>query len=143
MKLLAKDGIYIKDFPRRIGNTDIPSGGRADVMIRCSKEGTYDISDDGYKIGSVTVINTLETPAKNLAKWSPTYPNYLHDLRNTTATPIAKNCNCRLQMMNEDIINGKKFNPSHIEHTIELGSVVERHIMGLNLHIFHQHVNAF
>jgi len=46
-------------------------------------------------------------------------------------------------MMNVDKINGKKFNPSHIEHTIELGSVVERHIMGLNLHIYHQHVNAF
>jgi len=58
MKLLAKDGIYIKDFPRRIGKTDIPSGGRADVMIRCSKEGTYDLSDERYKIGSVTVIKT-------------------------------------------------------------------------------------
>ena len=36
MFLLAKDGIYIRDFPRAISKARIPGGGRADVMVRCS-----------------------------------------------------------------------------------------------------------
>lgn len=40
-KLLAKDGIYINDYPRDIGTIFIASGGRSDVMIRCNSEGEY------------------------------------------------------------------------------------------------------
>ena len=36
MVLLAKDGIYIRDFPRTLtAAAPIPTGGRADLMIRC------------------------------------------------------------------------------------------------------------
>jgi FtsP/CotA-like multicopper oxidase with cupredoxin domain len=32
MQLLAKDGIYIRDFPREISEAPVPSGGRADIV---------------------------------------------------------------------------------------------------------------
>ena len=41
MALLAKDGIYIEDFPRWISHVSLPPEGRADVVARCpgSKDG--------------------------------------------------------------------------------------------------------
>lgn len=32
MQLLAKDGVYIRDYPRRIFEAQVPSGGRADIV---------------------------------------------------------------------------------------------------------------
>jgi len=36
MKLLAKDGVYLHQAPRNISTVYLPSGGRADVAIRCT-----------------------------------------------------------------------------------------------------------
>lgn len=53
MHLLAKDGIYIQDFPRRIKSAWPDAGGRADVMVRCNTADTFymtayhDISSPG------------------------------------------------------------------------------------------------
>lgn len=33
--LLAKDGIYVDDFPRRIDRASLPPGGRCEVVVRC------------------------------------------------------------------------------------------------------------
>jgi len=43
MQLLAKDGVYIYDYPRFISKTSIPGGGRADVMVRCNDTGTFNL----------------------------------------------------------------------------------------------------
>lgn len=32
MQLLAKDGVYIRDYPRQIFEAEVPSGGRADIV---------------------------------------------------------------------------------------------------------------
>lgn len=32
LQLLAKDGVYIRDYPRRIFRAEVPSGGRADIV---------------------------------------------------------------------------------------------------------------
>ena len=55
MYLLAKDGIYIYDYPRKISKTLIPCGGRADVMIRCNTPGTFDLVDGNDRFGIVFV----------------------------------------------------------------------------------------
>ena len=47
MVLLAKDGIYISDFPRVISGTSIPAGGRADIVVRCGSAGTFDVQGPG------------------------------------------------------------------------------------------------
>lgn len=36
MQLLAKDGVYLPQAPRKISTIYLPSGGRADVAVRCS-----------------------------------------------------------------------------------------------------------
>lgn len=59
--LLAKDGIYIRDYPRKISGTDIPTGGRCDFMIRCPKEGTY------TTLGGALTVKVSGTPVQSKA----------------------------------------------------------------------------
>lgn len=40
--LLAKDGIYINDFPRFIQHVSLPPGGRAELAVRCPRVGDVD-----------------------------------------------------------------------------------------------------
>ena len=40
--LLAKDGIYIEDFPRFIQHVSLPPGGRAELAVRCPRVGDVD-----------------------------------------------------------------------------------------------------
>jgi len=47
MELLAKDAVYISDFPRKIGQAIIPAGGRADVMVMCEEAGEFEVKVDG------------------------------------------------------------------------------------------------
>ena len=35
MYLLAKDGIYIRDYPRKLTKALLAAAGRADLMVRC------------------------------------------------------------------------------------------------------------
>lgn len=58
MKLLAKDGIYITDFPRHILVANIPSAGRADIMVRCNQVGFYNVTE-ANKFGATTTIMKL------------------------------------------------------------------------------------
>jgi FtsP/CotA-like multicopper oxidase with cupredoxin domain len=77
MVLLAKDGLYIRDFPRTITFVPIPTGGRADLMVRCSALGTYPLLDStGSTIFSVRVQGDA-IDSSPLASWTPSYPSYL------------------------------------------------------------------
>ena len=55
MQLLAKDGIYIADFPRRIDVARVPAGGRADVMIRCASRGRVAVTSEGKLLSTIAV----------------------------------------------------------------------------------------
>ena len=80
MQLLAKDGVYIRDYPRKISLTKVPTGGRADLMVRCGTKGSFRImqEDDGkmYPLFTLKVDGPKEA-SEELEKWTPKFPAYL------------------------------------------------------------------
>ena len=76
MVLLAKDGIYISDFPRTITTGRIPPGGRADIMIRCNADdgAIFQIAGVGnMDMGRIVVSGSTTVRLKMLVRleiWS-------------------------------------------------------------------------
>jgi len=143
INLLAKDGIYIDDYPREIAFFPIPTGGRADIMIRCREAKTYTgMSYLGENLFTLKVFEPsgeidVSTPPNS--NWNFQKPSYLTDLRNTSPSP---GCSCDTYL-NDERLNGLKFDQDVFLHTIALGSVVERNLTGLRSHPYHQHVYPF
>jgi len=151
--LLAKDGIYIDDYPRDIDTFMVPTGGRADIMVRCDSTGTFDVEDfHGETIltlKSVSKASTEKPTSKSSSSralsnpasdFSFPKPEYLRDLRDEDVT---EGCSCRTTMEFSDQINGLKYNPDVFLHRIGQGSIVERTISGIQKHPYHQHVYPF
>lgn len=149
MMLLAKDGVYIRDFPRQISEAPIPSGGRADIMVRCPQR-NEEYSVGGVKYGdeadpkrrTIARIDASGTPASSteLPEWVPDYPSYLTDLRHTS---VSSGCNCETNFPQSDddveySVNGLKFAKENILHHSYIGAVVEREIKAKD-HPYHQH----
>jgi FtsP/CotA-like multicopper oxidase with cupredoxin domain len=165
--LLAKDGIYINDFPRFVPHVMLPPGARADVVVRCPADGS---SETEYPVFSrprpgskglrtltghiftiVAKASTLaQRPSSGLASgelqaWSPPTPRpaYLEDLR-SKAVP---NCTCETQMGIHGSgrwINGHLFEgPHNYLHRSPKGAVVERWLGGVDTHTYHQHTWPF
>jgi len=139
MQLLAKDGIYIRDFPREITDAAVVSGGRADIMIRCPN------TDTSYPINGIVdglaYIQTSSTTASStdLASWTPAYPPYLADLRSEAVT---NGCTCSTRLAGTQI-NGNSFPSGEIYlHTSSLNTIVARDLAA-NAHPYHQHVYPF
>ena len=145
MQLLAKDSIYISDYPRSVSQLTISTGGRADIMVRCTSAGTFSVNDyGGSAIMTVTVTDNGAT-ATDLTSFTPTYPGYLTDLTSTSAT---SGCSCTTTMEGCTTgggfcVNGNKFDSSLYMHTIAFGSIVERLLGGINRHPYHHHVYPF
>merc|ERR1712161_47514 len=74
--LLAKDGIYVQDFPRPVDIFPIPVGGRADVMM-------------------TILVSGEDSSATDLSAWKPDYPEYLNNLQ---ATSTDSGCECETNM---------------------------------------------
>jgi len=160
MQLLAKDGIYLEDFPRSVKELPVPPGGRTDIMIRCNGE-----------VGSRTfvkalartslIINIVEDEADGnvfndidnnnntaLAPWTPMdRPTYLEDLQTAT---VSEGCECVTNMRGYGIadsyINDKWYTPGNdFLHTSYLGAVVQRNLEGESVteHSYHQHVYPY
>ena len=57
--LLAKDGVYVSDYPREISSADFAAGNRVDFMVRCS--GTTGSAGTGcrFKVGAGDVGATM------------------------------------------------------------------------------------
>ncbi|CAL1164422.1 unnamed protein product [Cladocopium goreaui] len=138
MVLLAKDGIYIRDFPRTLtGAAPIPAGGRADLMLRCPEANAeYPVTWGGNTIA--TVITGEMKATADLESWSPSYPSYLEDLRSTEVSP---NCSCETRLDREEV-NGHLFEEDFVLHQSFLGAVVERSLSARG-HPYHQHVYPF
>lgn len=139
MVLLAKDGIYIRDFPRSLtGLAPIPAGGRADLLLRCpNADAAYPVTWDGTTIATVITGETTKAAA-DLEPWSPSYPSYLQDLRSTEPSP---NCSCETRLDREEV-NGHLFEEDFVLHQSFLGAVVERSLRARD-HPYHQHVYPF
>jgi len=52
------------------------------------------------------------------------------------------NSNCRYEF-GMNTINNLKFDVTHVEHTVALGDIIERHIKGNYVHPYHQHTFPF
>jgi len=138
MQLLAKDGIYIFDFPRTITNAAIPAGGRADIMVRCpSPSSTSRVTSDGDVIATVKTSAEL-VESSDLEQWTPTMPDYLQDLRET---PVTEGCSCETEVGAEGI-NGIAFAEDNVLHESFLGAVVER-LLDSGPHPYHQHLYPY
>jgi len=142
MNLLAKDGIYVTDFPRIIAQTRILHGGRADVMVRSPEvEREYEIVQ--LRKENRAIVATIRTSStrkdtKELEPWTPDYPSYLRDLQTTDPSP---RCIGQTEM-DEKHVNHKRFDPDTYLHKTYLNAVVERHIF-VDTHPYHQHVYPF
>ena len=98
MVLLAKDGIYISDFPRTVNIGRIPPGGRADFMVKCSADdgSIFQIQGlDGLDMGRIVISGSMTDTT--LSSWTPTMPFYLADTRSETVTNA---CNCPTRVAN-------------------------------------------
>ncbi|KAL3926225.1 MAG: hypothetical protein SGBAC_013560 [Bacillariaceae sp.] len=141
MQLLAKDGIYIRDYPRSIGTAPINPGGRADIMVRCPDPSkNYAISGQGGTLATIATTTTV-VESSDLEAWVAPYPAYLSDLRGATVSP---DCSCTTAFDGTDTVNGISFDYGLTLHTSYLGAVVERD-MGAEAdeHPYHQHVYPF
>lgn len=148
MVLLAKDGLYIRDFPRLVSVLPIPTAGRADVMVRCSFVDTVTVKDGLNNIlFSVNVVDSATEPVDLPTDWVPPIPGYLRDLREET---ITEGCSCVTRMEQDEdcltaehCINNRPFDPDVYLHQVRFGSVVERTISDIHDHPYHQHVYPF
>lgn len=153
-QLLAKDGIYISDFPRPVDALPIATGGRADVMVRCrgepGKTTIFEAIDREVLAVVTTAPNENDANVENnnaggeLAPWSPaTLPDYLMDLSSTDASP---GCSCETHFSgqgDESLVNGLHYRSDHFLHTTYLGAVVERTLSFEGEHSYHQHMYPF
>eukprot|EP00756_Hemistasia_phaeocysticola_P064943 Hpha_TRINITY_DN8173_c0_g1::TRINITY_DN8173_c0_g1_i1::g.171977::m.171977 len=140
MVLLAKDGVYIRDFPRSISVAPIAPGGRADIMVRCMRGlQHYDVTSYAGIIAVLTTRPGPAVPSRSFLPWTPHYPPYLADVRRT---PASSGCSCSTSLDGTNAVNGKTYEPDVDLHTTYVGAVIERSINAGN-HPYHQHVYPF
>lgn len=150
-QLLAKDEVYLADYPRAVRSLPVPPGGRADVMVRCRQIGTAAYVAIGRPVLDVVVVaagDDADASAADgdLAPWAPPgRPDYLRDLTATEPTP---GCACDTSFDGENggdsAVGGRKYvGDNSYLHTTYLGAVVERRVGFEHPHSYHQHVHPF
>ena len=138
MQLLAKDGMYISDFPRAIEMAPIPAGGRADIMVRCQAPSTSYQVTSGDALIATLKTSGISVDSSALLAWSPDLPSYMQNLQTTAAS---EGCSCDTEV-EEASINGVPFSEKTALHQTFLGAVVERKII-TGGHPYHQHFYPF
>lgn len=151
--LLAKDGIYLRDFPRTLqGPARLPAGGRADVLVRCQRSSAGNVANitavDGRVIATAEILARPATvqASPELPQWSPVWPKYLQD---TQELAPSTGCSCLTELGSctdnggSNCINGRPFDASFMMHKTRPNAVVERQIMGVEAHPYHQHLYPF
>jgi len=141
--MLAKDGIYLSDYPRGpMMSTDgkampIPPGGRADFMVRCMKAGASTrfealsrrnilivncVEDDEANSSAegddteTAVVSQIQRSAAALTPWSKTssdLPAYLQEVINS---PASEGCTCETEFEGYDDtsrVNGQIYRPGN------------------------------
>ena len=121
----------------------IVPGGRADVMVQCSSTpgSTHIVTGrGGVTLARLVVTATLDNDqaTTDLQPWTPDYPSYLQDLRQSPPSP---NCSCGIHFDRRSV-NGQGYTSEAILHHSYLGAVVERDLRA-HEHPYHQHVHPF
>jgi len=161
--LLAKDGIYIDDFPRYVKNIQLPQGGRADVVVHCPGQTERDVDHEVVSLGQPAkfaglraksfngAVFMLRVPATHgevqpepLKAWTPpSRPRYLEDLRLSNSSI----CTCSTSLGiggNTRWIEGHLWEgKTHYMHSSPRNAVAERRLSGIQLHPYHQHTFPF
>ncbi len=138
MNLLAKDGIYINDYPRPLTFYPISTAGRADIMVRCSETGTFPVND---YLGELFTLNIVAPDGPIDVSTPPTSgfqfptPIYLNDLQGRTPTP---GCTCDTRLAPDNTVNGLSYDPDIFVHKVAEGSLVQRNLMGISAHPYHR-----
>lgn len=164
--LLAKDGIYLSDYPRgpMLPTADnklpIPPGGRADFMVRCNKAGET-TRFEALSRSNTLVVNCVEEQTEEgetavaqvqrstnqLTPWSKTSSELPDYLQSVMDSPVSSGCNCEYTFDGYDDtsrVNGRIYRPgNNFVHTSYLGAVVERSLKGMHEHSYHQHVYPY
>lgn len=149
--LLAKDGIYIDDFPRWIQHVSLPPGGRAEIVSRCPSgiDSEHPVVSSAFGNGVASYAGPLfsirsvaskdgEVTQTPLTAWKPPQrPAYLQDLRGDLTVP---DCSCRTAMglsAGPRSVDGHTFKgPKAYLHQWPRDAVVEREVSGINKHSF-------
>jgi len=156
--LLAKDGVYVSDFPRFVPRVSLPQGGRADLVVRCPEGAEHEVRSVSPKAGAFarsflgTVLRfKVEGPAAEglaaeatLRPWAPkARPAYLQDTR-SAAQP---DCSCATSLGlggNTRWVAGHLWSgPSSYVHVSPANAIVERQVAGVAKHPYHAHTYPF
>jgi len=145
--LLAKDGIYLRDYPRRLKEFPVPTAGRADIMIRCTADVKFDVTQFGND-PLMTIDSTGGSPVIDVGSLKPAtenfmweFPDYLQDVQYENVTD--PDCSCTTAFTGGLTVNFRKWVKNEAVHTIEFGQLVERKLEGIHVHPYHQHVYPF
>lgn len=136
--LLARDGVWRTVTPKAMTTNSIVITGasRVDVAIRITGNSTFSV--DGGIAASITSSGTPD-PGPNpyasdgISTWSAIRPNYLRDLRGLSPVHL------ETLSMGARTINGKKFNPSTPNFTLQANQIQEWNLSGNSNHPFHLH----
>ena len=137
MNLLAKDGIYINDYPRPLNFYPVSTAGRADIMVRCSATGTFAVTtylDDLFTLNVIAPNGAIDVSTPPTLGFQFPAPTYLNDLQERTPTP---GCTCDTRLANNQV-NGLSYDPDIFVHKVAVGSLVERNLEGINNHPYHR-----
>ena len=167
--LVSKDGVFVMEIPRSVSYMHVPSGGRAQVLIRCNapagtmldvitgRENTpagSGISGDSniavQKLMSIVVEDG--SPDKDLKAKSctPLRPSYAADLRDAalkeykvtpSVDPIPDFTGTPPGIGCS--MSGEAFNSSQVPYNLEIGTVTEWRFSRLGAHPLHTHINPF
>jgi len=148
MRLIAKDGIYLMHAPRVTTSIPYTLGGRVDVLVMCSVEGTFTLQSGGGRgvfEGDFATLSVVDT-----GKSSPEPPSfvvqrpcYLADLTCAKREDMDTHWSIYLGRFH---INHQPFvnkSTSLDDSDFTVGSVVEWSVKGSGRHPFHVHVNPF
>ena len=166
MQLLAKDGIYLATAPRAVAELPLYPGARADVAVRCSATGTFNLvaaarrrsrrrlqpgggggggmgGDDAWTGTALTVeVSGDDAAEPDIDAFAVLRPCYLADTRGAAAVDASAEVN--LAGGNDFTVNGASFvdYATYLE-SFAAGALVELAVDGFAGHPFHLHINPY
>jgi hypothetical protein len=152
-QLLAKDGIYVSEAPRSIGDTVyMGPGNRVDMVMRCAQGGSMtlgsvNVDNDDFaqtEIITFSVMTSASAADGDLPRFHPYRPDYLADLYNSAASNVATNYVNFQGVAGSCTINGLAWDGgvTPVGH-VETGSIQQWQVSGNDRHPFHLHVNSY
>eukprot|EP00301_Raphidiophrys_heterophryoidea_P007040 c12780_g1_i1.p1 GENE.c12780_g1_i1~~c12780_g1_i1.p1 ORF type:complete len:594 (+),score=89.16 c12780_g1_i1:1285-3066(+) len=162
MKILAKDGVYLRDAPRTTSYVLMMPGNRVDVAVRCNQSGTFalisgiggtldssgDVPRGIHNLDLLTLVVSGSSTAVDLPSLNASYPLYLTDLTGISLSDFPG----RVNQVFHDFqgapgsctLNGLAFQgPDTPNYNVTIGNIQEWTLHGINNHPFHIHATQY